>query len=159
MLLNKYSLSYYVLIVFFWYLQFSTQNPNNSLIPEVLKWMVMINSAILIENEKLHFKLFLPNSTKVAKVGTGGFSNIGVTCPAPIWTIGKALEVSNCESGWSYPTKSATLTSGKVMLNLKFFYKKVATAALAGFKCNLSNHSKIAVLNKSAELVFTWAKM
>jgi len=81
---------YYILS----FLYFS-QNPNNSLTPDVLKWNVIIISAILYENEKLHFKFVLAKSVNVANIGTGGFSIIGLTEPNPIYTIGNAVDVSN----------------------------------------------------------------
>jgi len=53
-------------------------NPKISLIPDVLKWNVIIISANLYVNEKLHLRLFLAKSVNVANVGIGGFSSIGV---------------------------------------------------------------------------------
>jgi len=73
---------------------FLTQNPSNSLIPDVLKWNVKMASANLNENEKLHLRLVFPSSVSVANVGTGGFSSIGVIYPAPPCIIGKAIDVS-----------------------------------------------------------------
>jgi len=92
--------------------------------PEVLKWNVIIASASLNENEKLHFKFVLPNSDNVAKNGTGGLSIIGVIYPAPIYIIGNVPVVSifNTSSLAFAPKKSLTFISGNLTSKWKFFY-------------------------------------
>jgi len=128
-----------ILIIWFF---IATQNPSNSLIPEVLKWNVKMASASLNENEKLHLRFVFPKSVNVANVGTGGFSNIGVIYPAPPWIIGKAIDVSIDAIYWSSPLKkSFTLTSGRLISKWKFFCKTNAKNVFNYFKWAFSANS------------------